>query len=324
MREPTRLLVAAVFVILGMAAVSNAQVFPERPITLVIPLPAGSSPDIAARIISEPMSKNLGQPVIMMNRVGGGGLLAFDFVRSAPPDGHTVLVTSQILAPSPDLTALAMVTESPILLVTTRDQPVRTVQELIASIKANPGQFSFGETVGSTGHLAALLFNSTTGSTATFVPFQTTAQSASAVASGHVSFSFQNLNAVLPLVRDGTLRALAVASQKRAVLLPDVPTLAEAGVPDIFVSGWIGTFVSAKVPAPIVNRLRSAVDSARQSPEVKDQFLKLGFEPSQVPSEKFDDFVREQFNQFKPVALQPPVCCPPKTCADMRICPGAR
>lgn len=280
-------------------AADAAAHYPDHTIRLVVGYPPGGGADIMARLLQKPLSTALGQSVIIENRPGAGQNIADSYVARATPDGYTLLLSSSALAVNPSLfpklsenplTAfepVALFAESPNLLVVNPKLPVDSVASLIAYEKKRPdgGNFSSSGN-GSTQHLSGELFKLKTGIKATHVPYKGSAPSLAAVIGGDVDFSFVNIPSAKPLVLQHQLKAFAVTSAHRSPLLPDVPTMAEAGVPGMEVAAWYGVLAPAGTPAPIVAKLNAVIVHAVGSEPLKSQLVNLGSDPvTRTPAE---------------------------------------
>jgi tripartite-type tricarboxylate transporter receptor subunit TctC len=279
--------------LVGLACTAHAQGnWPSKPITFVIPGAAGGTTDVPARIVGQKLSVMLGQPVVVENKPGAGGILGAQQVLKAPADGHTVLVGhtgSNAIAYSAykkltykpeDFTALTDMSWFPNVLVVPASSPYKSVKDLIADMKARPGKVSYASAgIGQTTHLTGELFKMRVGADALHVPYKGSTPATLAVVAGEVNFMFDNLVQALPQIKGGKERPLAVTGPKRDASLPQVPTMAEAGVADTVVVGWLGFFVPSKVPADVSKKLADALIKVMQDPEVQKQISGLGSTP---------------------------------------------
>ena len=264
--------------------------YPSKQIHIIVQFGAGTSTDIVARIVAQKLSQSLGQSVVIENKVGAGGILGTELAARAKPDGYTiVMAVSSVFGIDPtlyaklpfdvlkDFTPITMLVTVPQTLVVPENGP-RTVRELVELARARPGQLGYASLgVGSTNQLTTVMFASTVGIDLIHVPFKGSAEAATQVIGGTVPMMFDALPAVLTSVRAGKLRALALSSANRSPLLPEVPTLAEAGYPGIEALGWIGMAVPAGTPAPIIDRLNREIASILNDPEVKPKLEEMGF-----------------------------------------------
>lgn len=266
------------------AAGTHAQAFPQRPVRIVVGAVAGGFTDILARAIGQQLSASLGQPVIVDNRPGGGGTIATTFVAQAPPDGYTLLlaslphvINSALYTPPPydavaDFTAIALVAETPNVLIVHPSIGSKNVKELVALIKAAPGRYNYASnSIGSSSHLGMEIFRSSLGLDMNHIPYKGSAAVTPDLLEGRVSMTLDNLLFWLPQIKDGKLRALAVTGRARSSVLPDVPTFAEAGFPDIEVGPWFGIVGPKGMPADVGARLNADIVKAMSSAEVRQR-----------------------------------------------------
>ncbi len=268
------------------------ETFPSRPVRIVVPYAPGGSTDILARMVAERIAPDLGQPVVVENRPGGGAVIGSELVARAAPDGHTLLMATngshainvglfQNLPYDPvrDFAPVTMVASVPLVLVVPSATPVTTVAALIEYVRARPQQSSFGSAGnGASGHLAGEMFRSMAGLDMVHVPYRGDGPALTDLIGGRLSMSFANLPAAIGHVRAGTLRALAVTTATRSSALPDVPTMAEAGMPGFEVNPWYGLMAPAGTPAPRIARLQALVTAALAQPAVREQLSRLGAE----------------------------------------------
>ena len=277
-----------------------------------MPFGAGGAPDLVARVISPRLGESLGQAIVVDNRAGAAGVLGMEIVSKSPPDGHTLVIGSAgpvAIVPglyrklsydvARDFAPISMVTAIPFLLVVHPSLPVRTVKELVALAKASPGQLNFGSPgTGSTTHLATELLKSATGMKITHVPYKGVTAAATDLISGQVQILSGDLNTMLPHVKSGKMRAIAVTSAKRSGVSPEVPTVAESGVPGFDASGWIGLLAPAATPVPIVQRLNGIVVKALAAPDTRSRLSALGGEVSASTPEEFAAFIRSETAKY--------------------------
>jgi tripartite-type tricarboxylate transporter receptor subunit TctC len=312
----------------GMVGCANAQSsdpaahYPDHPIRLVVGYTPGGGADIMARLLQKQLTTTLKQSVIVENRPGAGQNIADAYVAKASPDGYTLLVSSSALAVNPSLfpklsqnpltayAPVALFAQSPNLLVVNPKLPVNSVAELIAYEKKKPdgGDFSSSGS-GSTQHLSGEIFKLKTGIKATHVPYKGSAPSVAAVMSGDVDFSFVNIPSAKPLVLAHQLKALAVTSAQRSPLLPDVPTMTQAGLDGMNIAAWYGLLAPAGTPAPVVAKLNAAVNQAVGSEPLKSQFVNLGSDPTVQSSAYFSQYLADDTHRWadavKAAAIHP-------------------
>lgn len=289
---------------LPLASGAQQQPYPTKPIRVVVPFGPGGVADITARVVAPKLSESLGQQVVIENKPGAGGIAAGREVANAPADGHTLLLISNGTAVSKALfkalpyepTQFSMVSTLgffPLVILADPRSPLKSLQQLIAEAKKNPGKLNAGTIgVGSTQNLAAQLFKSTTGVDLQIIPYKNTGEVLAAAKSGDVQVIFEILAPVMSHIRSGSLRPLAITTAKRFAGLPDVPTAAEQGVKDFDVASWNGLAGPPDTPRPVVERLHQEVVKALAAPDVQRRFADLGVEPrSSTPGE-----LREFFN----------------------------
>jgi len=274
----------------GLAAPAAAQTYPDRPIRLIAPFPAGGLADVLARAVGDEMAKTLGQPVIVENRAGAGGNTGADAVAKAQPDGYTLLMSSAgILTANPFLYAkmpfdaetafipVSNVADMSMLVVVNPKVEAKTLGELVAFAKANPNKLNFGSPgIGTTGHLGLAMLMHAASIKITHVPYRGAAPAVTDLIAGQIDGVVDNPPTVLPHISSGKLRPLAVAAKQRMALLPDVPTAAEAGVANYEASSWFGIAAPAVTPPAIVERLHAAVAAAVRTPAMQQRFATTG------------------------------------------------
>lgn len=280
--------VAALFA----AMPANAQSdYPNKPVKVVVTVPAGGGVDTVTRLVTERMRNVIGQPFVVENRGGAGGNIAADFVYQAPPDGYTLMASQ----PSPittnvvlyksltfDPTAfepVAIMSSAPNVLLVKGDFPAKTAQEFLAYVKANPGKLNYAsQGPGTTSHLTAELFNKMTGAKLQHVPYKGTAPALNDLVAGHVDLIFMQYEAAIKLHEGGRARILAVTTEKRIPSLPDIPTMGEVGLKDFISDTWNAISAPPKTPAPIIAKLNKAVNDVMKTPEVQEQYKKMGLQ----------------------------------------------
>jgi tripartite-type tricarboxylate transporter receptor subunit TctC len=299
----------------GFALTGQALAWPTKPVTVVVPFPAGGSTDTLARAIAPKLHDKFGQPFVVENKPGATGTIGATLVKRAAPDGHTLLVTSLgplVIAPhliknvpydpGKDFDLITVAVQAPNVLVVPAASPFKSVADVIAAHKAKPGTVTFASSGnGSSDHLTAALFWQQTGTEGIHVPYKGGAPAISDLLGGQVQASFQNINAIIEHVKGGKLRALAITSQKRSPLLPDVPTLAEAGVKGVDVYSWQAVVAPKGLPAEVKSQLHAAIVSALNDPQVRQRFTSLGFEVVANTSEQFATFQQNESARWKKV-----------------------
>ena len=292
-----------------------AQAWPSKPIKYVVPFAPGGSTDILGRTISEKLSAALGQPVVVDNKPGAGGGLGADFVAKAAPDGYTIMggtisthaINASLYSnlpydPVKDFVAVTLLARVPNMLVVNPDVPAKTVAELIALMKANPGKYTFASAGnGTSQHLSGELFKSMAGVEMQHIPYKGSPPALQDVVGGQVTMTFDNITTAWPLAKAGKLRALAVTTAKWSPVAPDVPTLAESGLAGFEVGSWQGVFSPAGTPPAIVKRLNAEIVKILNMPDVKEKVLALGAEPVGDTSEQFTAYVKTEVVKWSDV-----------------------
>jgi tripartite-type tricarboxylate transporter receptor subunit TctC len=298
----------------GWPGSSLGQNYPTKPIRILVGFSAGSTTDILARVLGQKMSDAWGQPVIVDNRAGAGGVAASSAVAAAAPDGYTLLVVSAGHAASAamftklpydtlrDFAGVSRIANVPSILVVSPALGVKSVKELLAVAKAKPGQLNFSSPgVGSANHLAGELFASMAGIKAVHVPYKGIPEAMTAVISGSIQFNFSPVVNVLPLSRDGKLLALAASTGKRAASMPDLPTVAEAGVSGYVFDPWFGMLTRAKTPKALLDKLSREIARVVELPDVREKMRGLGAEPAPTTPDAFDAHVRAEVARFQKI-----------------------
>jgi tripartite-type tricarboxylate transporter receptor subunit TctC len=272
---------------------------------------AGGGTDIIARMLADKYQAAMGQPFVVENKPGASNTIAADATAKAAPDGHTLLVatnTGQAIAPhliklsfdsNKDLVPVALIVVVPNVLVVAPNVPATNVRDLIALIKAKPDGFSYGSSgVGSTQHLAGEAFNLAAGTKAVHVPYKGSAQALADLVGGQIQLDFDTTSSAMAFIKGGKVKALAVMSPKRTPELPDVPTLAEAGLPGVEMTTWYGLFVTAGTPKPVIDRLYAETMKAIKDPDVQKRLVGLGGEPGNVTQAEFAALVKSDYDRF--------------------------
>lgn len=298
----------AIPLIVALAAFNvSAQGWPAKPLRAIVPVGAGSSTDIVHRIVLDQLSEQLGQPIVVENRVGAGGVIGTAVVSKAPPDGYTLLANgaAHTIAPAlyknlsydpvRDFAAVVPLGRSPSVLVVSPASGFKTAADLVAAAKARPNALNFSSVgVGTATHLSAERFQSSAGMHTVHVPFKSGAEAMTEVIAGRVDFFFGPIALVLPQIRDGKLVALAVNTAKRSATLPDVPTTAEAGIRDAEYPIWFGLFAPAATPREIVERLNQETLKVLQAPKVREKLAGLGVDPMPMSADDFAAHVERE------------------------------
>ncbi|MGE0340733.1 MAG: Bug family tripartite tricarboxylate transporter substrate binding protein [Xanthobacteraceae bacterium] len=303
---------AAAAAILATTAAAKADNFPSRPIQLVVPAAAGGPTDATARLIANVMQQVLGQPVIVEPKPGGGGNIGADFVARAKPDGYTILMATigthainQTLYkklsydPIKNFTPVSQVVQYPLILVVNPSLKVNSVAELIAYAKQNPGKLNRASGgSGTSMHLSGELFVHQAGIDAPHIPYKGSAPALLDVVGGSADLMFDSMMTALPLAKAGKLRALAVTGAQRSPVVPELPTIAEAGLKGYSAYGWIGIVAPAGTPKPIVDKLYDAIAKALQDPDVRKKLVAQAAEPVASTPEQFAKFIQEETDKW--------------------------
>jgi tripartite-type tricarboxylate transporter receptor subunit TctC len=282
-----------------------------KPVRVILSVPAGATPDVTARLVTPGLANVLGQPVVVDNRGGAGGLIGAEIVSKATPDGYTIFISSPgALTILPhlrkvpydtlkDFVPVSLISVGPFVLVTHPSVPVDSVKSLIALAKAQPGKLNGASAGnGTANHLALELFKQMAGVNITHVPYKGAPQAVTDVLAGHIQMTFNSIAPIIAHIRAGRMKVLGVASSKRSSQLPEVPTISEAGVPGFEAENWFGLFVPAQTPKKIIARLNEAIVKVMRSPEIQKQFIALGAEPVGNSPEEFAAFVRRDMEKY--------------------------
>ncbi len=302
-------LAAATLVVAGIAA---AQTFPTRPVKISAPYSAGAGPAVFTRVVADRLAKAWGQPVVVEARPGASGFIALEAVKNAAPDGHELVVVSNAHVainpwlyrklpydPDRDFVPVALFYRTPFYLIASSAGPFQTVPALIAAAKAKPDTVSYGSSyVGSPSHLGSAEFAFVTGTRMIHVPFKDQSQMYVSVANGDVGWAFSTLGSALPLVQSGRLKLVAIAAKQRAKGQPDVPTLAEAGGPDMVVDSWLAVMAPRGTPRDVVQKINADVNRALADPEVVQQLATFGFDAAPGTPEQLGEFIAAESKRF--------------------------
>ena len=287
---------------LCIAGTGLAQPFPNRPVTVVVPFPPGGGTDALARIMQPELGALWKQPIVVENKAGAAGAIGGDYVAQSKPDGHTLLMSSTAGITAKNVERFAPVTlvsASPYVVVVNAKVPVASIRELVEYARSHPGKLTFGSSgTGAASHLAAELFKSMAHVDMLHVPYKGTGQAVTDLLGGQIDVMFSPAETVMQHVQAGRLRALAVTSAKRFGALPDLPTVAEAGVPGYEAVGWFGLFAPVATPAELVARISADANKVLADPEVKRRMLAAGAEPSGDTPEQFGRFVRSEMDKW--------------------------
>ena len=298
-------------VVCTLASFAAAQDYPAKPIRMIVPYPPAGGTDIVARVVNEPLARELGQPIVVDNKGGAAGNLGTDLAAKAPADGYTVLFTLSSHTINPklyahlpfdvekDFAAVSLAAYVPQILVANPNVPFNNVQELIAYAKTHPGKLNYASVgVGSPAHIAGELFKLKTGIDMVHVPYKGGGPAIADTLGGQVQVAFVSLPAALQHVKTGRLKALAVTGDKRTVAAPDIPTIKEQGV-DCVVNSWYGALVPAKAPPAIVARLNAAFVKVLAMPDTREKLLLQGAEAASTTPAEFENIIRDELKQWE-------------------------
>jgi tripartite-type tricarboxylate transporter receptor subunit TctC len=307
-------LALALFCAVTASSTAMADNFPTREIRFIAPFSAGGPTDIAARVISEPLRKQLGQSIITENMPGASGVIGTQAVITGKPDGHTLLVGG--IAPivlvsavkelkydvARDLAPLGIIWRSPEVLVVRPTLKVSTVKELVAHLKGLPDKGTFGSAgVGTLTHLAGELFKQEASVDLVHVPYKSTSNSMLDVSNGQLDMIFGDVAILEPMIRSGMVKALAVTSDQRSPILPDVPTMAEAGYPKVHTEIWFGLMAPAKTPAPVLKKLEAAVIAAQKDPDYQKDLARFGVRIGEAGPQGLRNFIKAESERWTPI-----------------------
>ncbi len=301
---------------IGLTAGSASQAaWPERPITLIVPAAPGGTADISARLISEKLGAALGTTVVVENRAGAAGIIGSQALTRAAPDGYTLdfgnigpnAINYSLYKTLPykptDFAPVSMVVAVPNILEVNSKSPYKTVQELVEAIRNDPkGIYSFGSSgTGQSPHLSSEMLTQRTGITMTHVPFKGMGPAVAALLAGQVTFVIDNLPSSIAFIRSGQFRALAITGAQRSPQLPDVPTMAEAGIKDMVVTAWFGLFAPAGTPPDIIDKIQQATKKVLETPEIRNRFIEMGGTPGGNTPAEFAAFVDRERESWKKI-----------------------
>ncbi len=293
---------------------AQAQSWPSRPVRFIMPYPPGGSSDILARPIANEMSKSLGQPVLIEYKPGGGSTIGADFIAKSPPDGYSIVmlltahaINASLMPKLPydtlkDFTPITLAATLPLVVEVNAQAPINTLQDLIAAARSSPGKLNYASAgPGNTSHLAVEYFNSVLGVKITHVPYKGSGPAVAGLLGREVDLMFDSISSSLAQINAGKFRALAVTTAKRSHVLPQVPTVAEAGVPGFDISVWYGIFAAAGTPAPIVQRLNAEFIKAMAAPAAKQLIEAAGYQIVGSTPAQLDAHVRSEMTRWAKV-----------------------
>ena len=296
------------------AAGAFAQGYPNKPIRYIVPWPPGGGGDVISRMLSPRLAEALGQQVVIDNRGGAAGNIGAELTAKSPPDGYTIVfaysgthaINPSIYSKMPfkesDFAPIIWLSSVPELVVVHPSLPVKTVKGLIALAKAKPGQLSYGSSgSGAINHLAGELFNMMAGTQIIHVPYKGGGPAVIALLSGEITLILIDPASVVPHIKSGKLRAIAVTSAKHALAMPELPTVAEAGVPGYEVTSWNGILIPAGAPADVIRRLNGKLNKIINAPDMNARMIEFGYEPVGGPPEKFGEHIRAEIAKWAPV-----------------------
>ena len=306
-----RLVQAAALAVAMAGSSAMAQAWPNKPISLIVPFPAGGTTDVLARALGEKLAQSLGQPVIVENKPGAGATLGADFVAKAKPDGYTLLMGAvhHTIAPSvykklpydfqKDFAPITTVALVPNVLVVNAATPAKNVAELVALAKAQPGKLTYGSNGNGTAqHLIGTQFENATGTEVIHIPYKGSGPLATDLLGGQITMSFDTVTPVLQHIKSGKLRALAVTTNKRSSALPDVPTLEEAGLKGFNIGTWFGVLAPVATPKELVSRLNAEMVKVIQSPDFRKRLAEIGAEPIGNSTDQMGQQIKGETEKF--------------------------
>lgn len=306
-------LATAVAAALAFTTSASAQDYPNRPIRMIVPFPAGQASDTISRLVGEELAKALGQPVVVENRPGAGGNVGSEAGARAAPDGYTLTVATAALPisrhvrrlnfdPAKDFAPVTLMTVTPLVMIARPDLPANSVREVIAYGKAHPGKLTFASSgVGTSHHLSGELFKSLAGIDMLHVPYQGSPQAHIDLLGGRVDVMFDNIVPVTPHITQGRLKPLAVTTPERAKSQPNIPTMAEAGMPAFEAVAWFGLLAPAATPSPIVDRLNREVNAILKRPEITERLASMGAIVVANSPAEFGRFMQAEIDKWGPV-----------------------
>ena len=304
-------LIALVLCSIFVSAAGAQEAYPSRPVKFILPFPPGGGTDILGRVIAEQLSANLGQPVVTENRGGAGGNVGAEAAAHSAPDGYTIVLVAPSLAISPslysklnydpvkDLTPISLVATVPNVMITNPSVEAKNLQEFIELARSRPGAMNYGSGgAGTSNHLAGELFNIVTGTKLVHVPYKGVNLAMQGVLAGEIQLVFIGIPAALPHIKAGKLRALALVAPQRSPALPEVPTVAEAGLKDFEVTTWYGILAPAGTPRPIVSRLNAELVKIMHTPDVKERLAGMATDPLTSTPEEFAAYLKQEIAKW--------------------------
>lgn len=317
--SPFKIIIRSLFVsiiTIGSVGAQTKVNYPTRPIKIVVPFSPGGATDVIARVIGQKLSEQIGQPVVIENKAGANGNIAAEIVAKSAPDGYTILYNTSSIALSPalyknlsynvltDFSPIILTSVVPLLLTVNPKIPAQNIEEFVALLKANPNKYSYGSAgTGNITHLGSFLFLQEMGLSATHIPYKGSAPSVVATVGGEVSFNMEPMTVGLSFVKDNRLRALAVSTQARSTILPNVPTFGETVLPGFHMGAWQGVMAPAKTPPQIVNFLNAQITKALQSEDVKVKLIAQGAELLGSTPEEYSSYLKSEIERWRKTIL---------------------
>jgi len=297
------------------AQIAQAAEWPDKPIRVILSVPAGATPDVTARLVFPGLSQQLGVSLVADNRAGGGGVIGAEIAAKSTPDGYTLFISSPgALTILPhlrkglpydtlrDFAPVSLISVGPFVLMAHPSVPAKNIRELIALAKAQPGKLNYASAGnGVANHLAGELFKQMAGVDIVHVPYKGAPQAVTDVLAGHMQLMFNSIAPIVPHIKSGRVRVLGIASLQRSPQLPDLPTISESGVPGFEAVNWFGLFAPAKTPRAIINRVNGALVKTVKSPGLQAQFIALGADPVGSSVEEFTAFVKRDMEKYEKV-----------------------
>ena len=309
---------SAALAFLGLAGAAHAQDYPSRTVKIVVAFPAGGPTDFVARVLADKLKGALGQSVIIENKPGANAAIGAESVAKSDPDGYTLFFTTAGAVvinphmranlpydPIKDFAPITLVVNTMEVLVVKSDTPMKSATDLVAFAKSRPDGIAMASTgVGSPPHLALELFKSSSGANVLHVPYRGAAPAVTDVVGGQVHAMFADLPVLMPQIRGGTLRPIGVGSKRRASVLPDVPTLDEQGIKDVYADNWYALFAPAKTPAPVIAKLNAAVNAVLKDPETAKKLIEAGADPAAGTPEQLAEFLKSELERWGKVVKE--------------------